>query len=92
MVHIDTRQPVRQNPETMDLKGVVSQLESKYAEIIRLVYFEGFTQKEVSDELGIPLGTVKTRIKKAMGKLRSFYDISIEGVAIVVTLLLTIQG
>ena len=90
VVHIDTRKPVRQNPETMDLRGVVSQLDKKYADIIRLIYFEGYTQKEVSDELDIPLGTVKTRVKKAMGKLRSYYDISMEGIAIVAALLLTI--
>ena len=90
VVHIDTRKPVSQNPETMDLRGVVGKLDKKYADIIRLIYFEGYTQKEVSDELEVPLGTVKTRVKKAMGKLRSYYDISMEGIAILAALLLTV--
>ncbi len=45
-------------------------LEEKYRTIIDLVYFNGYTQKEVSEELGLPLGTVKSRVKIALRELR----------------------
>ena len=38
--------------------------------VVRLAYFEGLTQSEIAGELGIPLGTVKTRLRLAFDKLR----------------------
>ena len=38
--------------------------------MIDLAYFRGYTQTRIAEELGIPLGTVKTRTLAAMRKLR----------------------
>ncbi len=38
---------------------------------IQLAYFEGRSQSEISTALGIPLGTVKTRLRLAFGRLRT---------------------
>jgi RNA polymerase sigma-70 factor, ECF subfamily len=39
-------------------------------EVIELAYFQGLSQREISQRTGVPLGTVKTRTASAMKRLR----------------------
>ena len=39
--------------------------------VVRMTFFEGLTQREIAQELGVPLGTVKTRTRLAFPKLRA---------------------
>lgn len=39
-------------------------------EVVRLSYIEGLTHTEISDRIGVPLGTVKSRMRLAYGKVR----------------------
>lgn len=54
-----------------DLNELVYGMEDKYRELIDLIYFEGYTHKEVAEKLNMPLGTVKSRIRTALRKLRN---------------------
>lgn len=54
----------------LGVREVVDSLDPDQKIIIDYLYFGGYTQQEVSDELGIPLGTVKTRARTALKKLR----------------------
>lgn len=55
------------------LKKLVDDLEKEQKDIIELLYFQGFTQVETAEELNIPLGTVKSRVRLAMNKLRKHF-------------------
>lgn len=67
-IHIQTL-----NIDVLDMRGNVNHLDNKYKELIELLYFKGYTQQEVADEFDIPLGTIKTRVRKALSKLRIMY-------------------
>lgn len=48
----------------------IDSLPEDQKQIVRQMYFQGKTQQELADELGIPIGTVKSRLRLAMTKLR----------------------
>ena len=41
------------------------------AQVLRLAYFEDSSQSDIAEKLNLPLGTVKSRMRLAFGKLRS---------------------
>ncbi len=61
--------------DTIGLRKMVNQLKPEYASIIDLAYFNGYTIEEISKTLNIPSGTVKTRMRSAMGQLREIYAV-----------------
>ena len=60
---------------TIGLKEFVTKLGEKCKSVIELLYFKGFTQKEASEELNIPLGTIKTRNRSCIGELRTMLGV-----------------
>jgi len=56
--------------ESIGLKEMVDGLKSDQREIIELAYYQGYTQDEISKELNLPLGTVKTKVRQALLSLR----------------------
>ena len=56
--------------DTIGLRKRLELLKPEQKRIIDLAYFDGFTQDEISKETGIPLGTVKTRMRTAILELR----------------------
>jgi RNA polymerase sigma-70 factor, ECF subfamily len=46
-------------------------LPAEQREVVRLAYFQGLTHSEIANELAIPMGTVKTRLRLAFDKLRT---------------------
>ena len=52
------------------IKEAFSTLNSNQKKVLELAYFEGFSQSEIAAQLQEPLGTVKSWMRSAMGKLR----------------------
>ncbi len=50
--------------------GALQKLSEKQRSVIQVAYFDGLSQNEISDKYDIPLGTVKTRMRDGMIKLR----------------------
>lgn len=53
-----------------DVANAIAQLPAEQAELLKIFYFEDKTHNVIADELGLPLGTVKSRLRLALGKLR----------------------
>ena len=56
--------------DTIGLRKQLLLLKPDQKLIIDLAYFNGYTQEEISKEMGIPLGTVKTRMRTGILELR----------------------
>lgn len=52
------------------LRKVLDQMDERHRQMIDLLYYQNYTQSEVEELLGIPLGTVKTRARAAINELR----------------------
>ena len=70
---IDNQGSSQFDVDAIGIKKVVENLRPEYQQMIELLYFQGYTQAEVSEEFGIPLGTVKTRVKAAILQLRQYF-------------------
>lgn len=52
------------------IQKALSQLPEDQQKVIELAYFEGFSLSEIADQQGAPLGTIKSRLARALSKLR----------------------
>ena len=71
---IDEQRNSVYKPELMGLKDLVDTLKPEQKSILDLVYFKGYTHVEAADELGVPLGTIKTRLRMAIIQLRKYFN------------------
>jgi len=62
------------NQDTIDIRKHIGILELKYQIVLNALFFEGMTQKEASEELNIPLGTIKSRLKIGLRELKKIYN------------------
>jgi len=65
-----TETQVEQTLERERIMRALATIPEPQREVIMLAYFEGYSQSEMAGKLDQPLGTVKTRVRLAMQKLR----------------------
>lgn len=56
-------------PEHVGVRELIQHLSPAAQQVLDMLYFQGYTQQEVSDILGVPLGTIKTRARTAINVL-----------------------
>ncbi len=61
---------VQQKRDAQQVKMLLSQLPHDQAQILAKIYMEGKSHSEVAEDLDLPLGTVKSRVRLAMKKLQ----------------------
>lgn len=57
------------------LKKLILNLKEKCVQLIELLYYRGYTQKEAAEELDIPVGTIKTRNRSCISQLRKNIEV-----------------
>lgn len=61
---------IEQNQSARQLHAAMADLPEEQMQLLRLSFFQDMSHGAIADQLGIPLGTVKSRLRLAMGKLR----------------------
>lgn len=72
---LETSDNLDNSTDAIGIKEFVKKLGDKCKSVIELLFFKGYTQKEASEELDIPLGTIKTRNRKCIAELRTMVGV-----------------
>jgi RNA polymerase sigma-70 factor (ECF subfamily) len=70
---IDIQRNSEYKPELMGVKDLLQKLKPEQKIIVEMIYFQGYTHVEVAEELAMPLGTVKTRLRMGIIELRKYF-------------------
>ncbi|MEM0931490.1 MAG: RNA polymerase sigma factor [Bacteroidota bacterium] len=62
-------------PDILDMQENLEKIELKYQIVLEALFFQGMTQQEASEELDIPLGTIKSRLKIGLRELGKLYKV-----------------
>lgn len=68
---LETSESLDNTTDAIGIKKFVDKLAEKCKAVIDLLYFKGYTQVEVSETLGMPIGTIKTRNRNCIKELRN---------------------
>lgn len=67
--HADLR--IDRERRAQNLRAALAELPDEQAEVLRIFYFDGMSHGQIAQHLDLPLGTVKSRIRLAVARLRS---------------------
>jgi len=63
--HLDPEEKIIKKQKIIHMRKVVEKLKPRYRELIELRYFKEYSYEEISEQLEIPLGTVKAQLYRA---------------------------
>lgn len=73
---IDPQSQIFINTDAIGVKNLLNTLKADQKLIVDMIYFQGYTHVQVSELLAIPLGTIKTKLRLSMLKLRQQFDLN----------------
>lgn len=59
-----------QQEQTQEVQAALAQLSAQQQQLLKMSYYEGLTQATIAERLGLPLGTVKSKVRRSLLKLR----------------------
>ena len=62
------------NTQREQVREALGTLPAEQLKILELAYFSGYTHVEISELLGVPLGTVKGRMRLGLKKVKDYFD------------------
>jgi len=72
---LESNDSLDNSTDAIGIKEFVKNLSEKCKSIINLLFFKGYTQKEASEELDMPIGTIKTRNRNCIANLRTMVGV-----------------
>ncbi len=63
-----------EDDERSQIMEVLNRIPSEQRTTLIMAYYSGYSQSEIAEALGVPLGTIKTRMRQGMIKLRELLD------------------
>ena len=63
---------IADSPDRTRVRKALAGLPTEQRQVLELGYFEGLSCSEIAEKLGTPIGTVKSRVAAALGKLRQY--------------------
>lgn len=73
---LENQDNLNSQTDAIGIQKFVKKLAKKCIEVIELLYFKGYTQKEASETLDMPVGTIKTRNRNCIKELRTMLDVN----------------
>lgn len=67
-------EPLMARDREARVREALAQLPVEQADLVRRAFFGDQTHRDIADETGLPLGTVKSRLRLAFGRLRKALD------------------
>ncbi len=67
---VESRESLEHNTDYIGMEFFLKGMNDGDKRLLDLIYFQGFTYKEVSEEIKMPIGTVKTKMRKCILNLR----------------------
>lgn len=69
-------QALQEKDRALALQRAISELPADQAAVLKGMYIDGLKQLELAEKLGVPLNTVKSRLRLALSKMRASLEVS----------------